>query len=1364
VSYVDDNGSVSVAVDDNAAATGSYTPATISVNKAAIGAILRGSASNHLDGVIDEVRISDSARSGNWIKTEYNNQDNPGTGSGKFIESVGDEEEPVVLANLYEGTAQIAAAGYTTTVDITDVVLSKSFLVFSVAVNDNESQCTQVTGWLWDDSGNIKVQFERMESSGCAAADIRYYVAEFSSGVSVQRDNKTTLTTTTTNVTLSPTVDTSKSFPLISGFINDVTHDGNDFIEAEITANNNIQFRRNAGTGTAKVSWQVVEFTECAVQSGNITSWTTASTTDSLSPTVDLDKSWLIYSYRTSAGGATTMEENMVRGRITANNQLTFDRDGTGSTLDLTWYLVEFKNETVVQHNTEDFAAGDGQEDVTLSTEVNLESSIALGGMYMRGGKSDHDTDDNPGYGWFTYDLTASNILRITRNVSTGATADAGWFVIDFESSGGGGGGGGGTATISSAGNQSFTVGDGTTAISAITITDDATTATITSAKDIRIRIPSSFNMVWDTDDLTASISGTGSDHVSTSVSLEDSNKTLVITVDSDFDAGDAITVSGLNFENFSAASSSDNLELEVYDDGVATATDTKTITINAAAGEATISSAGNQSFTVGDGTTAISAITITDDATTATITSAKDLRIRIPSSFNMVWDIDDSTPSISGTGSDHVDDTSVSFEDSNKTVVITVTSNFDAGDAITVSGLNFESFSAASSADNLELEVYDDGAVTATDDRTITINAAAPGCTFDKYRKITLDAAEGSVDLTGFPAMIELTGSVLSAVQAVVTDNDGDDIIFRESLKGDQLSHEIEAYDDTTGGEIFVAWVKIPTLYATTTTDIYMYYGNDCITTPDNTQDAVGVWSNKYEAVYHLHDDVNDSTTNHNGTDYSAPSPAYVDWQIANGHDYESGSSSYTDIGNWSVSGDEITIQTWVQFESFPEQDTRMVSKATSTSGGDHVWMLSTISSGGYKLRFRLKTGTSDPSNTHTQIATSGNLSTGTPYFAVAKYSGSDDKMRIRLCDAGTCTEVGNVTHSATPTAIRENNYGAAIGRNGANADKYLDGKLDEVRISSKARSDDWLDTEYKNQNDPASFLNVGIEQSAAATVVSLLSFTAQGDGNAVKVEWETASEFDNVGFHLYRAPAPGGPYTQLTDKLIFARPRQGKGSIYSFLDTQVRVGQLYYYKLEDIDVFGKHTMHGPICVDWDADGMPDDWEITHGLNPWVNDADIDSDGDGLTNLEEYQRGTDPFNPDSDGDGILDGAEDGRLEPAEDPGAREMSRGVEVLAEDENGVTLELVTTGFEAEVVKVGADYVHGYTDELGAPQLPLKGILLDVPEGKVAELSVLKTVLEPYYGYRIYPVPKQCLSLITAIASIRCPKMCSIPRMAW
>ena len=174
------------------------------------------------------------------------------------------------------------------------------------------------------------------------------------------------------------------------------------------------------------------------------------------------------------------------------------------------------------------------------------------------------------------------------------------------------------------------------------------------------------------------------------------------------------------------------------------------------------------------------------------------------------------------------------------------------------------------------------------------------------------------------------------------------------------------------------------------------------------------------------------------------------------------------------------------------------------------------------------------------------------------------------------------------------------------------------------------------------------------------------------------------------------------------------GEGRRYEFQDKTAVAGRLYYYKLEDVDVTGEVKVHGPVCVDWDGDGMPDDWEIAHGLNPGLNDADLDSDGDGVSNWLEYERGTDPWNRDSDGDGISDGAEK-KGSSYSGGGSLSAEAGVRVLFSNSEGVTLELVTKQVDVTPVAVGAErferlrvaeYVHGYTREQGLPQLPVKG----------------------------------------------------------
>ena len=82
----------------------------------------------------------------------------------------------------------------------------------------------------------------------------------------------------------------------------------------------------------------------------------------------------------------------------------------------------------------------------------------------------------------------------------------------------------------------------------------------------------------------------------------------------------------------------------------------------------------------------------------------------------------------------------------------------------------------------------------------------------------------------------------------------------------------------------------------------------------------------------------------------------------------------------------------------------------------------------------------------------------------------------------------------------------------------------------------------------------------------------------DTVFIAWETASEIDNAGFHLWRSAKKNGKYRRITDEIIPARGTGIMESAYSFEDTNIKPKKTYYYKLEDIDINGVSTLHGPI------------------------------------------------------------------------------------------------------------------------------------------------------------------------------------------
>jgi hypothetical protein len=98
--------------------------------------------------------------------------------------------------------------------------------------------------------------------------------------------------------------------------------------------------------------------------------------------------------------------------------------------------------------------------------------------------------------------------------------------------------------------------------------------------------------------------------------------------------------------------------------------------------------------------------------------------------------------------------------------------------------------------------------------------------------------------------------------------------------------------------------------------------------------------------------------------------------------------------------------------------------------------------------------------------------------------------------------------------------------------------------------------------------------------TLIELASFTAQAGKGRVKLEWVTESEIDNAGFYIWRSTEENGEYVRLNDEIIPAQGSPGQGATYDFTDKTAKNRNTYFYKLQDMDVYGNSTFNGPVSA----------------------------------------------------------------------------------------------------------------------------------------------------------------------------------------
>lgn len=366
--------------------------------------------------------------------------------------------------------------------------------------------------------------------------------------------------------------------------------------------------------------------------------------------------------------------------------------------------------------------------------------------------------------------------------------------------------------------------------------------------------------------------------------------------------------------------------------------------------------------------------------------------------------------------------------------------------------------------------------------------------------RTITISHAKvPNTDQTNFPVLFSGTYSDLATTSngGAVSSSNGYDIIFTSDAAGTTpLPYERESYNATTGAVIL--WVQTPSLSHTADTVIYLFYGNSAITTDQSNKN--GVWDTNYKGVWHFSNGTTPSGSDSTADGYALSNTNSVG---ATGGEIDgaasfNGSNNYLYNSSLSIpQGSSITISFWNYVTSGMEQnsaaftignssDPNRISSHAPWSDSVLYWDYGAYNGGG-------------------RVSTSYSSYLGSWTYVSLEYDASSTLHSIYLDGALAASNTSSNTPQATETGIYIG-YWPYYGL-------YDHANIDEFRVSTLARSADWVAAEYNNQSSPATFYSVSAETPANPPTISSLSPTSGEIGLSVTIA--------GTNFGTYQGPS---------------------------------------------------------------------------------------------------------------------------------------------------------------------------------------------------------------------------------------------------
>ena len=317
-------------------------------------------------------------------------------------------------------------------------------------------------------------------------------------------------------------------------------------------------------------------------------------------------------------------------------------------------------------------------------------------------------------------------------------------------------------------------------------------------------------------------------------------------------------------------------------------------------------------------------------------------------------------------------------------------------------------------------------------------------------YSDLTFSGYTGAETLTNFPVLVSITnfsGFAYSQVSNAV----GGDLRFTEASGNTELNYEVESWN--TNGASYV-WVQVPSL--ATNVSIRAYWGQAADAAPAYTTNGA-TWSNGYVAVWHFAE-TSGTTLSDSAGNYPGVAQGGVDLseagRIGSGGRFDGSDDCVALTGMSKIAAQaQLTVSGWARLDALGSGDADDSAIFTTSSSSDPIlfwYNYTAVTTGDKAYTFNVGETSSGANRANTG---SGIAAALVWQHVVGVMSNTSRRIYVDGTQRATSTGVAAATGATTA---------GFLGKWSNSANFSFDGAMDEVRISTLARSADWVKAEY--------------------------------------------------------------------------------------------------------------------------------------------------------------------------------------------------------------------------------------------------------------------------------------------------------------